>query len=106
MANLTRQDDGVLLVGNARITIHLYRGPTSYVSGGEAITAADLGLKVLQVLLPTLAVGIIIGVASYRLIEWNQSTNKLVWFNTAAGVETSPGTDFSACTCLLVAIGK
>lgn len=84
---------------------------SSYASGGEAVTANELGLGAIDVViaLPTI---------TGRVIVWDSTASKLRSFvdsstssvtgSTLAGpvlAESSAGTDLSAVTTQLIAIG-
>lgn len=72
-------------------------GPTSYVSGGEAL---DLGLSRVEVVLadhPTNGTDL-------RLAVWDYTNSKLKWFDLA-GAEIANGTNLSAYSARLEVIG-
>jgi len=103
MPTLSKQDDGLLSVGNARAVVFEYAGPLSYVTDGDSITADNCGLKVLQALVPC---GNPSNGSAVRLVEWDRTNNKLVWYVPNTGAEVTGATDLSAFTVRLVAIGK
>ena len=78
----------------------IYTGPASYATGGESITASQLKLGELQIVLFTLATnGTVVIVLAY------DHTNAKVKAFDMAGAEIANGTDLSAYTARFEAIG-
>jgi len=72
-------------------------GPTSYATGGMAITAAEFGLTSL------LGVVCLSGTGLYS-VQYDVTNGKLGWF--VAAVEVSNSADIDAITCQVIAFGN
>lgn len=93
--------------------LHLYSVTfdSSYAAGGEAVTANDLGLDRIDVILPPVTI-------TGHTVVWDSTASKLRSFvdgstaavtgSTAAGpvmAESTAGTDLSTVTGTIIAIG-
>jgi hypothetical protein len=78
-----------------------FNGPASYVTGGDPVSGAEVGLGQIHVW-PSAVVSN--GTAS--LLTWhNKTTGKLMYFDMA-GAEVANGTNLSAYTGYVEIIGK
>lgn len=72
-------------------------GPTSYATGGEALT---LGLTRVELVFSDRATD----GTNIRTVVWDYANNKLKWFDNA-GAEIAPATNLSAYSARLEVIG-
>lgn len=72
-------------------------GPTSYATGGEALS---LGLSNVEVLLADHATN----GTDLRIVQWDYANSKMKWFDLA-GAEIANATNLSAYSARLEAIG-
>jgi hypothetical protein len=81
-----------------------YAGPASYVAGGDPITAADLGMARIEIMLFTPATN---GTAFYYPV-WVPSGGggAIKWLVGTTGAETAGGVNLSTYTARFEAIGK
>jgi hypothetical protein len=84
-----------------------YTGPTSYVTGGDAITAAELGIGRIELLL----LGVATNGTLYRTLVYVPSTTTtsggtIRWLDATNGTEIANGTNLSAYSTRFEAIGK
>jgi hypothetical protein len=94
----TRND----LWGNSRVTLGTYTFSSSYPTGGESLSAADLGMRVIE------KVHVSQGVGGY-VFRYNYSTQKLMVFKgngAAVLTEEANATNLSSITVNLQAIGQ
>lgn len=92
---------------NARIRkIGGYAGPASYVSGGDPIGQADLGMARVELMLFTPATNGTL--YNYPVWVGNPATGGGVikWLVGTTGVEVAGGVNLSTYTCRFEAIGK
>lgn len=78
-------------------------GPASYVSGGESLPAADLGLGRVDLVLGGLARAS--AGATVRLVAYDYTTNALQWYDLA-GNEIAGGVDLSDYSVRLEIAGQ
>lgn len=77
-----------------------YTGPTSYATGGDSLTAADLGLGRIHMFNADLATnGTVV-----LLLRYDYTNSKVKWFDLA-GNETANGTNVSAYSARVEVIG-
>lgn len=89
-------DDGRNVSGNRRVNNGTYTGPTSYVTGGDTITASDVGLSDIRFL--ELNVALDASNANPRLLVLNGAGTKIMWFVPNTGSEVANGTNLSGYT--------
>lgn len=96
---------GSILGAKQRISVSTITGDSSYVTGGEAVTANQLGLTRITSLIPVASTG------GY-VPAWDQTNGKLKIFqgdnaNAASGplVELGSTADASAITFTVIAFG-
>lgn len=92
------QDDA----GIRRRAVGQYTGPASYATGGEAVTAGDLGLGTVEFVdfdNPASST------PACRLVKYDYANAKVIWFDLA-GAEIANGTDLSTFVCRFEAVGK
>lgn len=70
------------VVGNKRMVVTETSFDSSYPTGGEAITAANLGLQEIQAVV---ILGTQSNAASARVFVWDRTNSKLMAYNPAAG---------------------
>jgi hypothetical protein len=81
-----------------------YIGPASYVSGGDPIAGADLGMARVEMMIFTPATN---GTLFVYPVWVPSGSNGLVkWLVGTTGVEVAGGVNLSAYTCRFEAIGK
>jgi hypothetical protein len=80
-----------------------WTGPSSYATGGEAVTPATFGLGTIVVASFTPALDA--AGANTRVVVWNSTTQKLQWFS-APGTEVTAATDLSGYSCQFEIIGQ
>ena len=79
-----------------------YVGPSSYATGGESFLPADLGMTRLDVLLFGVAWD---GAAAIRVIVWDRTNNRVLWFVPDTGVQVAATTNLSGFATFFEAIG-
>lgn len=105
MANIDRTIGAFFDSSQGRLRrIGKYTGPTSYVTGGDPVAAADMAMGRLEHL--DLSPAIDAGSTGFRTLAWNPTTNKVVWFVGTTGVEVANGVDVSAFSARFEAIGQ
>lgn len=97
-------DDGRNVYGNRRSVTGTYTGPTSYVTGGDSITANDLGLSDIRQL--DLGIAADASNANPRLLRLNGAGTKIMWFVPNTGSEVANATNLSGFTASLYADGR
>ena len=97
-------DDGRNVTGNRRIVTGTYTGPASYATGGDSITANDVGLSDIRELDFGLAADA--SAANPRLLRMNTAGTKIMWYVPNTGSEVANGTNLSAFTAVLRAEGR
>jgi hypothetical protein len=82
-----------------------WKGPASYVAGGEAVSAATFGLGKIVALLSGTAVD---AAGAVRLATYNPTTGKIAWYvDGAAGfVEVAGGVNLSTFSAPIEVIGQ
>jgi hypothetical protein len=88
--------------GGLRIVMGRYVGPTSYVLGGDPLSASDVGLGEIEHLDFEVASD---AVPVARALGYNRTTGKVVWFLPAGG-EVTAGTNLSTFAARFMAHGK
>jgi hypothetical protein len=87
---------------NARIRkVGLYTGPASYVAGGDPLSAGDLGMGRVELLLFENATN----GTDLRMVKYDYTTGKVKWFDLA-GAELAGAAALSAYSARFEAIGK
>jgi len=89
------------IAGVRRRTIGQYTGPASYVTGGEAIAAGDVGMGVLEFFDFELATD----GSSWRGIMYDHATGKAFWVVLSSGNEVANAVDLSAFNARFEAVG-
>jgi len=84
--------------------VERWSGPSSYVTGGEVLSAATLGFGILVAFTPAPALNA--AGTAIRTVVWNPVTNRLMWFVTDTGLEVANGVDLSTFTFQYEAIGQ
>ena|SRR3990172_3367246 len=79
-----------------------YTGPASYATGGETINAYDAGLGAID---EVLFAGAAYDGTDFRLVTWQASTGKVVWFVPNTNAQVANGTDLSAFIVQVEVIG-
>lgn len=83
-----------------------YTGPASYATGGDTLTATELGLSAIECVL-----GLTISNGTLVLIGWwNRSTGKIMWFDSPAGAggtltQVANATNLSTFTGFVEVVG-
>jgi hypothetical protein len=107
MANVQQPTTPVMDVHD-RLNSHLalvgmiYTGPTSYVTGGDAIAGSDVGCGTIDYI--DFGGGAYNGSNSVYLPCWIQSTGKIIWYVPNTNAEVAPGTNLSAYTVSILII--
>lgn len=85
-----------------------YVGPASYVSGGDPIAAADLGMARIEVMLFTPATNGTLFIYPVWVpgTGASQGGGVVKWLVGTTGVEVAGGVNLSTYTCRFEAIGK
>jgi hypothetical protein len=81
-----------------------YTGPSSYATGGDPLTPSDVKLGTIEHL--TLGVAVNASGASPRLLVYDYTNQKVLWFVPNTGSEVAAATDLSGYTVALSALGK
>jgi hypothetical protein len=87
--------------GNLRCTVRDVVLDDSYPTGGESLTAADLGMSVVSFAIATVKVA---GTGSVTAVHYDVATSKLLAYTAAAQVGNT--VDVSAVTVQVIAFGK
>lgn len=87
--------------GAGRITVTDVTFDASYPTGGEPLTAADLGLAVVDFGIATVKVA---GTGSVTAVAYDVANAKLLAYAAAAQIAST--TDLSAVTATVVAFGR
>lgn len=82
--------------------VERWTGPSSYATGGETCSASTFGLGTL-IKGPN---GIAFDGTNVRLVVWQPSTNKLLWFVPNTGAEVANGVDLSAYSLQFEVVGN
>lgn len=97
--------------GHSAICPFSYAGPNPYATGGDAITAQQFKLGVIEYI--DIGPGVSANTVQAVIWAWNPTTSKLqaYWQNPTAGAnealqEVDNGTDLSGFTALGIAFGK
>ena len=90
-----------LSLGNKRGTVVQITGPTSYPTGGEALTAAQLGLHSVA----RVEVEPPIDSTPAARIATYDHTNSVIYFFTAGATQVANGTDLSTFSARATCIG-
>jgi|SRR6267378_3376926 len=89
--------------GIRRRVIADYNGPASYVTGGDPLTAADVGLGVIEYI--TLDDGILWNGSAVRLCAYDFTNQKILVYVPNTGAEVAAATDLSAFNARFEAVG-
>jgi len=81
----------------------IYKGPSSYVAGGDPFVAGDVKLGQIDVL--NLNDGVLAGTNTLYSPCWISSTGKIMWFVGSTGVEVAGAVDLSTVSIVFEAIG-
>lgn len=81
--------------------VERWTGPSSYATGGESCPPSTFGLGTV-VRGPN---GVATNGTDTRLVVWNPSTQKLMWFVPNTGAEVANAVDLSAYTLQFEVIG-
>lgn len=82
----------------------LYTGPVSYTTFGDTFAPADVGLGKIDFINP---IGNAYSKANTTmyLLSWDQNSQTVVWYVPNTGAEVANGTNLSAYTVLIEAVG-
>ena len=94
---LTFVDDARSVIRNKRMVVASVTFDSSYPTGGEPLTASDLGLNTIDYLSAT--------TDGSNAVTWDKANNKLKVF-TAAGAEVANAVNLSAVVVRILAIGS
>lgn len=105
MANITNPLLGVDVVDrtNAKLLRWglIYTGPTSYVTGGDPIAPADVGLGTIDLLLVATAYN----GTDVRLVHYRTGPGKILWMVPNTNAEVANGTDLSGYAASFLVAG-
>lgn len=90
------------VAGIRRRVTGVYTGPASYATGGDPLSAGQLGLGTIEFLDFANPVS---ATPACRLVGYDNTNAKVIWFDLA-GAEIGNGTDLSTFSCRFEAIGK
>lgn len=79
-------------------------GPSSYVAGGDPVSASAVFLGKIEYFPPIAAVNA--GGTTLRIAFYDYTNEKLVWFEPTTGVEVAAATDLSGYKQVIEVIGK
>lgn len=99
MATIAKTGPAMDVTGNYRRFVGQYTGPAAYVSGGESFPPEQLGLGKLDAVL----FGMAWSGTAVRLIVYDRTNKKAVWYVPNTGSEASG--DLSTYVCQFEAIG-
>lgn len=102
MPTITRNGQDVDVSGMHRTFTAIYTGPASYVTGGDPFVAADVKLGTLQ----HVDFGIATNGSATRLLTYDRTNGKVMWWVPSTGAEVANAQDMSAYTCTFEAVGK
>src|SRR5436190_14977150 len=105
MATITRLGNFFDRTNQTQRRIFQYTGPSSYTTGGESVTPEVLGLGKVFVLLAGNGAWNSVA-AAMRLLVYDVTNKKVLWFVPNTGAEVANGTDLSGYTTNLEAIGQ
>lgn len=97
-------DDGRNVAGNRRFTNGVYTGPASYVTGGDPVAAADLGLSDIRFL--DLNIALDANNANPKLLALNAAGTKIMWFVPNTGAEVANAFALNGFTAQIRAEGR
>lgn len=92
---------GPSTAGLYRVLPFKYTGPASYVTGGEAVGEADLGVT--PEVMPTLLAH---SGSAVRLLVYDYTNKKYLWYVPNTGAEVANGTDLSTFVARGVVVGQ
>lgn len=98
-SNPTGRQNDVTGVRKSRLV--LYTGPSSYVTGGDSFTAADVDLGTLEHAPDFLAWN----GSAVRLVVYDYTNSKYVWYVPNTGAEVANGVDLSAFAMRIILQG-
>lgn len=90
-----------IVAGNVRMTIRDITFDDSYPTGGESVSASDLGLQNVLAAIPVVRTA---GTGSVTAVQYDVENGKLLAYTAAAQVANT--TDLSAVTVRVIAFGK
>src|SRR5690242_11966900 len=82
-----------------------HTGKSSYVQGGDTLTASRYGLRSIDYVGGGLTISGTYEVRGKAIAKGNKTTYKAVWFVVATGAEVAAAVDLSAETVKLFAVG-
>jgi len=85
-----------------KVWVDQYTGPSSYVTGGDALVPADVHLGDIELILFELAINA--GGTIYGPV-YDTTNQKVLWYVLDTGAEVANGTDLSGFSARLLAIG-
>ena len=80
-----------------------YAGPASYATGGDSLTAAELGLGKIEAVN---CVGAAWNGSAARILVYDYANSKMVWYVPNTGAEVGAATDLSLYTVRLEVLGR
>lgn len=92
------QDDA----GIRRRVVGQYTGPSSYVTGGDALVAGDINLGTIEFIKFENPID---STPTCRLVTYDHASGKVIWFDLA-GDQIANGVDLDGYSCRFEAIGK
>lgn len=101
MATTNTRTQLPVVPGASRITVTEVAFDSSYPTGGEPLTASDLGLTTVEFAIATVKVA---GTGSVTAVFYDIANAKLLAYTAAAQVANT--TDISAVTAQVFAVGK
>ena len=105
MASFTlNPDDGRNVSGNRRTVTGIYTGPALYVTGGDPISANDVGLSDIRELDFGLAADA--NGANPRLLRLNAAGTKIMWYNPQTAAELVANAVLNGHTAVVRAVGR
>lgn len=102
MPTITKVGDFQDRSSNFSRRIGQYTGPASYVTGGDPFPPEAIGLGQINALL----VGLAWSGSAVRLLVYDPTAKKVVWYVPNTGAEVANAQDLSAFTVRFEAIGK
>lgn len=88
-----------------KVKFTVMTGPSSYATGGDALDANTVfGWNSIDAL-DFIGVAYSSGAGAVRLLAWDRTNQKVLWFVPNTGAEVANGTDLSGYTVAVMAVG-